>query len=327
MHSNYGVYLVDAFGNRELIYRDPAISCLDPIPLRPRPVPPVRPAPAPAADADREMATVAVMNVYDSDFAWPEGSRVESLRVVRIFPKETPPAAEPNIGIGDQSVARGVLGTAPVEADGSAHFQLPAGVPVYFQALDGRGMAIQTMRSDTYAQPGETLTCQGCHEPKNEAPPVGQAPPLALRRPASRLTPEVDGSYPVSYARLVEGVIDRNCVEWHTREGALDLSGAASESYGWRRSYGALAPCAWAKHGGNGSGLRKNGTSYSVAGQVGARASRLFALLEGEHHGVRLSDEDLHRITLWLDCNSVFYGAYHDLDRQASGALVMPRLK
>ncbi len=325
-HANYGVYLVDAFGNRELVFRDPSVPCLDPIPLAPRAKPPVRPLPAPSG-AREGMATVAVLNVYDSDFAWPEDARVEALRVVQLFPKETPPAAEPNIGIGDQSVARGVLGTVPVEADGSAHFEMPAGAPVYFQALDGRGMAIQTMRSDTYAQPGETLTCQGCHEPKHEAPPVGQGPPLALRRHASTLQPEVDGAYPVSYARLVQDVLDRNCVACHAAEGALDLSGAASESYGWTRSYVSLAPFAWAKHGGNGSGLRKNGTSYSIAGQVGARASRLLPLLEGEHCGARLSAEDLHRITLWLDCNSVFYGAYHDLEKQAEGALVTPRLR
>ena len=38
-----GIYWIDADGNRELIYRDPAISCLSPIPLRPRPRPPVIP--------------------------------------------------------------------------------------------------------------------------------------------------------------------------------------------------------------------------------------------------------------------------------------------
>ncbi|MBM4085985.1 MAG: hypothetical protein FJ272_14460, partial [Planctomycetes bacterium] len=40
---NRGIYWIDRFGNKELIYRDPAISCVDPIPLRPRPRPPIIP--------------------------------------------------------------------------------------------------------------------------------------------------------------------------------------------------------------------------------------------------------------------------------------------
>ena len=69
---NYGIYLIDSFGNRELLYRDPAISCLDPIPLRPRRRPPIIPVATTQAVADRKpnttpadlaMGTVAVMNV------------------------------------------------------------------------------------------------------------------------------------------------------------------------------------------------------------------------------------------------------------------------
>ena len=40
---NYGIYLVDSFGNRELIYRDPEIACLSPIPVRPTARPPIAP--------------------------------------------------------------------------------------------------------------------------------------------------------------------------------------------------------------------------------------------------------------------------------------------
>ena len=41
---NYGIYLVDSFGNRELLYRDQDIPCLDPIPLKSRPRPPILPS-------------------------------------------------------------------------------------------------------------------------------------------------------------------------------------------------------------------------------------------------------------------------------------------
>ena len=110
-----------------------------PSPLRSRPTPPVIPAATRrAADAK---GTVAVMNVYESDFAWPEDTRIKALRVVQLFPKTTPSSGTPRIGAGNQSLVRGVLGTVPVEADGSAHFETPTNVPLYFQALDAAGRA------------------------------------------------------------------------------------------------------------------------------------------------------------------------------------------
>ena len=59
----------------------------------------------------------------------------------------------------------------PVEPDGSAFFRAPAGIPLAFQALDERGMAIQTMRSLTYLQPGEQSNCVGCHEHRDHGAP------------------------------------------------------------------------------------------------------------------------------------------------------------
>ena len=78
---------------------------------------------------------------------------------------------------------------------------------------------------------------------------------------------------------------------------------------------------------GRGDGWVINGQSYSIPGQVGARASKLLPLLEKGHYDVSLSPEELHRITLWIDCNSVFYGAYHEAERQARGELVVPTLE
>ncbi|MBM4080991.1 MAG: hypothetical protein FJ278_14900, partial [Planctomycetes bacterium] len=163
---HHGLYLVDSFGNAEHLYTDLQVPCLDPIPLRARPRPPAIPSMTSPAGA----GTVAVMNVYDSDQEWPKGTKITALRIVQIFPKTSPNADQPRIGLGSQAVARGVLGTVPVEEDGSAHFEAPVGVALYFQALDERGLAVQTMRSDTYLHPGERLTCQGCHEPKRSAP-------------------------------------------------------------------------------------------------------------------------------------------------------------
>lgn len=330
---HYGLYLVDAFGNRELLYRDPAVACLDPIPLRPRKRPPVIPPRTKQAAEDRtgepsEIGYLAVMNIYDSAFEWPADTKITDMRVIQLFPKTTPAADDPQIGIGAQSLARGVLGTAPVEADGSVYCEVPAGVPFYVQALDEQGRAVQTMRSDTYVHPGELLSCAGCHEDKQSTVGfAGNGTPLALQRPPSKLQPEVEGAYPVLFPKLVQPVLNAHCTDCHAKqESAPSLAGDAFGKWGWPASYQSLAPFAWAKHGGNGA-LKKNGASYSTAGEVGALASTLLPFLEPGHYGVQLTDAERLRITLWLDCNSVFYGAYHDAGKQAQGELIMPWLK
>ena len=329
---NHGLYWLDRFGNRELIYRDPAIACLDPIPLRPRPTPPVLPegtvqtAARKRAGGGADPATIALVNVYDSDFEWPAGTKVAALRIIQVLPKTTPPPNQPRIGVADQTNARTVLGAVPVEADGSAYFEAPVGREIYFQALDARGFAIQSMRSGTYVHPGERLTCQGCHERKHTPPSQPAAVPLALRRAPSAIAPDVEGSNPFNYPRLVQPALDRSCVACHTEKKALDLSGKLAGKF--TQSYNALA----AKYGfyfhvSNGSiNTGVHGGSRTIPGQFGALASPLLRYLDERHHGVKLSAEDLHRITLWLDCNSEFLGAYEDAPAQALGKLVEPSL-
>jgi hypothetical protein len=329
---NRGIYWIDRFGNRELIYRDPAISCLSPIPLRPRAMPKVVPSETSQAAEDahkQRTATVSVMNVYDADFEWPEDTQIRALRVIQLLPKSTAPPNQPRIGVANQTNARAVLGTVPVEPDGSVYFEAPVGKPIYFQAIDQHGTAVQSMRSATYVHPGEHLSCQGCHERKHDPPSRPDVLPLALRRPPSPIQPDVDGSNPFNYVRLVQPVLDRNCVDCHTKEKALDLSGVADGPNGWTRSYANLA----AKYGfyfhvSNGSiNTGVHGGSRTIPGQFGARASELTKYLSKEHYGVDLSAEDRHRLTLWLDCNSEFFGSYENTEAQARGEIVWPTLE
>jgi len=332
---NRGIYWIDRFGNRELIYRDPSISCLSPIPLRPRPRPPVIPTQTvQTADAiqkagsEHRQETIAVMNVYNSDFKWPAATKIASLRIIQVLPKTTPPPNKPRIGIADQTNARAVLGTVPVEADGSAYFEAPVGKMIYFQALDERGMAVQSMRSGTYVHPGERLSCLGCHEPKHRAPQQSGRTVLALRRSASKIRPDVDGSNPFNYVRLVQPVLDRNCVSCHREKGALDLSGVIEGTHGWVRSYNNLAEkYGFYFHVRNGSiNTGIHGGSRTIPGEFGAKASRLLEYTNEQHYGVRLSEADLHRLVLWLDCNSEFYGSYENTRAQARGQIVQPTL-
>ena len=340
---NYGIYLVDGFGNKELIYRDPQIACLSPIPLRPRQGPPLvpefaqrgpetNPAVRPAADPARPAeGTIAVMNVYDGLKPWPAGTKIKSLRVLQVLPMAVPSGGPPHetalreASAGDSVVpVRHVLGTVPVEDDGSAYFAVPANKEMFFQAVDDRGLAVQSMRSATYLHEGERLSCQGCHERKHRAPRPLDYVPLALRRSPSRLLPDVDGSNPFSYPRLVQPVLDRHCVPCHA-ERAVDKKAPnlAREPIqrNWYASYLSLAP---------NFGFHCYGDGYrTTPGRFGARASKLLEVLEKGHYDVKLPPEDLHRLTLWLDCCSMFYGVYEREGGQVQlrGEIARPTLE
>ncbi|HUS92751.1 MAG TPA: hypothetical protein VM695_12915 [Phycisphaerae bacterium] len=336
------VYLVDSFGNHVLIYLDPGIECLSPMPLAARPRPPVLPHATavgkpsgppmgPSADAGRENAegVVACINIYDGLMPWPEGTKITELRVIQLFPKATPSMDRPKISRWAESLCRGVLGTVPVEADGSAYFRVPAGKTLYFQVLDANGLAVQSMQSDTYLHPGERLTCQGCHEHRYRSPGVPATVPLALRRPPSTIRAEVDGAYPVSFPRLVQPVLDRKCVPCHKESRkAPDLTASVAESLqarraeGWTQSYKSLSSHAFGRSGKPPS--RED--VRTVPGEFGAKASHLYKMLAAGHNKVDLTPEELRRITLWLDCNSNFFGAYFEEDKQIRGELVMPNL-
>ena len=371
---SFGLYLIDSFGNRELLYQDPVIGCFSPTPLRARPKPPVvsttatrskvaeqrgskhsgrtdRPAPG--------QARVLCLNVYDGRKPWPEGTRITALRVIQLFPKRNNTRMNrPDVGIASESLCRGVLGVVPVESDGSAYFKIPSGKLVYFQALDARGLAVQSMQSGTHLLAGQTVACVGCHENPHKAPAPRRAP-LAIGREASRLKPDAEGSYPLLYPRLVQPVLDRNCIPCHKKNAkkAPDLSGAAASikrsGYGggtptWSRSYIALACGGAPLH----EDIARKGFAFGFSGrspgrtptrttpgQFGARASELLKLIQGlpyrspktkklkKHAAVKLSQSDFHRITLWLDCNSNFYGAYVKTQEQIQGQAVMPDIE
>jgi len=342
--NNFGIYLLDAWGNKELLYRDPAISCLSPVPLRARPAPPVVPhvtaegrplvaaaeaASAPPHDGPPGTAPVSVTNVYDSLLPLPQGTVVKALRIVQVLPKSTPIHNVPRIGYGSEKGARAVLGTVPVEADGSAHFSLPVGRPVFFQALDERGMAVQSMRSSTYVHPGQRLACQGCHEPRWRATPPADGVPLALARGPSQIRPDVDGTNPFSFPRLVQPVLERHCVSCHGNEPKppdLRAGDVSKNPNGWYTSYANLRTYAF--YYGRFEAVYDAWTPpRTVPGQFGARASKLLAILDAGHFDVKLPAEDLHRIALWLDLNSDFFGSYENTEAQARGEIVRPRLE
>jgi DNA-binding beta-propeller fold protein YncE/mono/diheme cytochrome c family protein len=327
-NKRFAIYLIDRQGNKKLLYKDSAHSCLDPIPLAARQAPPVM-LPS-RAGKKTDPAEVTLLNVYDSMLPFPNGVEIKALRVVQVFPKSTPNTIAPRLGHGamlfnDQN-GRGSLGTVPVEKDGSARFLLPPGVPVFFQALDANGLAVQSMRSATYAVPGSTvIVCQGCHERRYRAPSRAAALPLALSRAPSVLQPEADGSMPLSFPRLIQPILDKRCASCHENNSkTFSLSTGNYQSNGDRfyASYSNLRPFA--------SFYNFNdafGPTVTTPGKFGALSSRLYPLLKSGHQGVTLSADELRAFGLWLDLNSDMYSDQAKRDAQARGEAVTPSIE
>ncbi|MBI9016190.1 MAG: NPCBM/NEW2 domain-containing protein [Phycisphaerae bacterium] len=341
--NNYGIYLLHVPSQEKiLIYRDPEVSCLSPIPLKSREKPPVIPHFSaigkplePGQKFDPEVyknvpdtGTVGVLNVYDSTIPFPKDKKIKYLRIMQILPKTTPDHLSPQISYGVEKSARAVLGTVPVEEDGSAYFELPAGIPVYFQALDENMMAIQSMKSATYVQPGERLVCMGCHEPLQRAP-ISKKLPKAFANIPSVIKPGPVGSRPFSFPRLVQPVLDRNCVSCHIKNAdkAPDLQKGdyLNNPHYWYTSYINLRNYAF--YYGPEKGYDRWQDAITVPGKFGAHESKLYKMLQKGHNDVKLSKEDMYRLTLWLDSNSDFFGAYENTKQQADGQVVQPALE
>ena len=224
---NHGIYLVDSFGNKELIYRDPDIGCHSPMPLAPRPKPPVVTEPA-----ERFVAGPAGRS------HGRRGERLSQPAAVARGDEDRGPARLPGAAaVGRlgrdgrttracRSRAR-IRSTSPARCSARCRSSRTAvrtspcrrGKELFFQALDEQGLAVTSMRSGTQFQPGETATCQGCHEPRHGT--------VARRRPGPRWRcaaprrgrkPDVDGTNPFSYPRLVQPVLDKHCVACHQKE-------------------------------------------------------------------------------------------------------------
>jgi hypothetical protein len=327
---NYtGLYYFDRFGNLELLYADPDFSCMYPIPLSPRPVPPVV---ASSLESDLgDEGEFILTDVKQSFFPLPESRPIRSLRIFQVLPKtSTHVANQPRIGHANAESARMLVGTVPVEKDGSAYFRAPAGKPLYFQAVDGNGRAVQTMRSVTYLQPGERRSCVGCHEPPGTASPA-RPDLLALRREPSVVEPGPEGTRPMSYPLLVQPILDRHCLRCHDgSEGDLKappiLTGEPAGTF--TQSYASLKPFVrWYEWGGN--SIREIGTQ---PGHSGSDESRLLKIVQDKTHAkhVTLPPEEDLRLTLWLDGNVPFYGTYEkesQLAQQAGQAVPPPTVQ
>jgi hypothetical protein len=237
---------------------------------------------------------------------------VKALRVVAVPAKTHPTMNFPNLGVTRDDPGKCVLGTVPVEADGSAYFRVPSGVIVFFQALDAQGMAIQTMRSTAHVQPGQTLSCVGCHESRKQAPSSQRV--LAAQRPPSRLTLGPEGSWPLRFDRLVQPVLDRHCVECHNADAPdekaklVDLTDA--KAYDSLVSYGTPSL--------HDHVLARYRQGRSVEGACAAHQSKLLELLTDAdgHYDIKLSSQDRERLIVWMDTYAQKQGSFSEAQEQ-----------
>jgi hypothetical protein len=311
-----GIFLIDVFGNEVLLHAE-GPGCFDPMPLGPRRRPP---AVAPRNDLARPDGDFYVADVYrGTGMDSVRRGTVKHLRVVESPEKRTWTQPAWDGGTGQQAPGmawddfnnKRVLGTVPVEEDGSAYFSVPADTFVYFQLLDGRGMMIQSMRSGTIIRPGETIGCVGCHDNRRASVPTERRP-AALRRPASRLASWYGPARKFGYLAEVQPVLDKHCVACHDhgKPAGKKLNLAGDLGLLFNTSYVELR--------------RKKFVTVVGAGphQVlppkswGSYASRLTKVL-AEGHGdpeidrqIKLDREGFDRIVTWIDLNAPYYPHY-----------------
>ena len=315
----YGLYLIDQWGNRVPIYRDPETSCWQPMPLRARPTPPVLPSTLPANAKPGDLATLYMSDVYQGLGNVLRGS-VKWLRVVEQVPRPWSARRRWDGDLYDQQHAcitkdthlglKVIHGIVPVEADGSAYFTAPSDRNLYFQALDENYMEIQRMRTFINLRPGETRACVGCHTPKHIAPAPGKR--LALAHPPLPIGPQPgeQAPRPLSYADDVQPVLDRHCVRCHggdKPDGGLDLRGELTTL--WNRSYEAILARKLVKV--IGENHPKVGNAEPVPPySLGSHAAKFVTVLRKGHYECKLPLADWVKLTTWADCNAQYYGSY-----------------
>ncbi len=338
-NGKFVLYLMDTDGNRELIYEG-THQILHAIPVRRRGRPPVitdRVAwPGPDERESPQDGFLFSSNVYEGMPPQVQG-KVRYLRVLNIDHKtytywyKRPYASTgPVVSIVQSEGVKRIIGTVPVERDGSVSLQVPAGIPLHFQLLDEKYRALQTMRSFTGVMPGERRGCVGCHESHSRAPTYASTA-LAFQREPSRITPPPWKDRTVSFDRYVQPLLDRYCGDCHQGNGearaALDLTrrpgwSLFDEPYvtltgkpTWGQPY--QRPAKPAPGWGSAGTLmveafdQRDPRAYQTPAPMTSLSyrSRLVEIASsGKHYDTKVDPVDLRRLILWVDTMAPYRG-------------------
>jgi formylglycine-generating enzyme required for sulfatase activity len=313
----WGIYLADVFDNLTLIKELPGSVLFQPLPLRPEPAPP---AIASRVNTSTNTATVYIADLHAGPGleGVPRGA-VKRLRVYEYyFSHRGMGGLYGTLGLDGPWDIRRILGTVPVEPDGSAFFSVPANTPLAFQPIDAEGQALQLMRTWVTAMPGERISCAGCHESANAAPVLSSN--AASRREPAPLTPWFGPARGFAFAREVQPVLDRHCVGCHGDGGTPPYLKGDRMLTDWSSQM--------AGHWGGGG---KFSTSYfglqRYVRRPGIESDRrmippmdfhfstteLGQMLRKGHRGVRLDAESWERLATWADFNAPYYGTWGEI--------------
>ncbi|MCX6904175.1 MAG: SUMF1/EgtB/PvdO family nonheme iron enzyme, partial [Verrucomicrobia bacterium] len=307
-NSLWGIYLVDVFDNYALVHEQAGQALLEPVPFRATTHPPVIPDKVKPESRD---ALVYLSDIYSGGGmrGVPRGT-VKKLRIYEphyAYPKM---GGHISIGVDGPWDVHRIVGTVPVNEDGSVNFKVPANTPLAVQPLDEEGRALQLMRSWFTAMPGEVLSCTGCHESQNSTPLRSLT--LASQKPPVEITPWYGPARGFSFKREVQPVLDRYCVGCHSGQPAAegkkiaDLSGKGAGSFrNFTPSYLALHPY-----------VRRPGPESDYHVQVpmewGANTSELVQMLKKGHYRVNLDEEAWDRLYTWIDLNVPDHGTWSE---------------
>ena len=311
--SNWGIYLVDVFDNLTLIKDIPGYALLEPIPFRETQRPP---RVADKVDTSRKDAVVYLMDVYAGPGlrGVPRGT-VKTLRLFTYHFAYHGMGGQTNrIGYDGPWDIKRIMGTVPVEADGSAMFRVPANTPIAVQPLDADGKAIQLMRSWFTAMPGEVLSCVGCHEQQNSTPKPAST--LASRKAPADITPWYGPVRGFSFVREVQPVLDAHCVQCH--DGSEEALAKHMPDF-------RPAPPVVSKYGGRFTPAYRHLYSFVRSHtmesdihllnpyEFHADSTRLVQMLQAGHHRVALNAQAWDRLITWIDLNTPAHGTWTEI--------------
>ena len=266
------------------------------------------------SDSISPIGTHVLVDVYNSqNFKGIQRGEIKKLLIIETLPKPVNFSGGPDTlsWLGSFNLER-ILGTIPVESDGSAYFELPANRPIFYVALDENDLSCRRMQSFTCVRPGDTMACIGCHNSRNHSNTnVGGARRIkALRRPPSKIE-KIEGIADVpDFIRDVQPVLDKYCIACHNtedRKGRLCLEGDMGPTYSM--SYYSLAMRSQIGDG-------RNGLGNQPPRSLGSSASGLLRRLEGGHHNEKASREDWLKVWAWTEAAAPFCGTYGGLRNQ-----------
>ncbi len=312
--SHWGIYLVDIFDNMTLLKELPGYALLEPVPLQKAPRPPAIPD---RVKEGEKTAWMQITDVYQGPGlrGVPRGT-IKRLRLFTYnFSYHSMGGQWDRVGIDGPWDIKRIIGTVPVEPDGSAYFQVPANQPISIQPLDEKGRAVALMRSWTTAMPGEVQSCVGCHEKKNQPASAGTV--LAMRKPPATIEPFYGPMRGFAFDREVQPVLDRHCVSCHDGQARADartvpdfrrgpLVYAGEKEVRFPPAYVALK--AYVRNP-----TAENDMHMLMPYEFHASTTELVQLLEAGHHGVQLDAESWERLNTWIDLNTPAWGTWKEM--------------